>query len=325
LDPRIGNRNVAEIDFDNIYATVAEVEAYFGTSKAVEFSHTFDKEGMSFEETLSSIAKAIHCIAYRQGNMIKLKFEKATENSILLFNHRNKLPGTETRSIRFSNLNDHDGIEFEYVDPTTDLIETLYIPTDQSAINPKKIETLGIRDRLQAYFHAWRAYNRLRYQNMFTEFEATQEANLITTSDRILVADNTRPDIQDGEVLEQDGLVLTLSQDVDLTNYASHTIFLQHTDGTVENLSVSAGTSSNEVVLGQAPKQALSTDPELFAKATYLIVGNTEQSTSAFLVSEKSPKDNFTSTVSAVNYDSRYYQNDLDFDNGIVDSEGNLI
>ena len=325
LDPKIGNRAKAEIDFDNIYSTVQEVEDYFGTSKAVEFNYTFDKENLSFEETLISICKAIHCRPYRQGNQIKINFEKETPDSLLLFNHRNKIPGSETRSLRFGNVNEFDGVELEYTDPTTDLIETFYIPTDKSAINPKKIETLGIRDKLQAHFHAYRAWNKIRYQNLATEFEATQEANLVTIGDRILVADGTRDQIQDGEVVSQNGLELTLSQEVDFTGHASYKIFLQHYDGTVESLDITAGTGADQVILGQAPKQALALDPELFAVTTYLIVGNTEQAFSAFLVSEKSPQGNFTSVVSAVNYDSRYYQNDLDYDNGIVDIDGNLL
>jgi hypothetical protein len=42
----------------------------------------------------------------------------------------------------------------------------------------------------------------------------------------------------------------------------------------------------------------------------------------AFLVSSKSPAARMTSDVRAVNYDARYYANDLDFINGVIGEDG---
>lgn len=324
LDPYIGNRNVAEIDFDSIYDTVSAIETYFGIEKAVEFCYTFDSDNLSFEETISAIASAVYCNAYRRGNVIKLNFEKETPDSTLLFNHRNKLPGTETRTVRFGNQDDNDGVEYEYVDPEDDSIVTFYLPYDKSAVNPKKIESLGVRNKAQAHFHAWRIWNKIRFQNIATEFEATQEADLLVLSDRILNADNTRPGIQDGQVEEQDGLELTLSQNIDFSKYESYSIFIQHYDGTVESISVNEGSLPNKVILATAPKAPLAIEDGLYAKASYLIVGNGETSVSSFLVTEKSPQTNFTSQVRAVNYDDRYYANDSDYKNAIIDEDGDL-
>ncbi len=310
LDPKIGNRNVSEVDFDNVYNTVAEIESYFGTSDAVEFSYTFDSDNISFEETIAAIASAIYCNAYRRGSVIKLSFEKATEDSTLLFNHRNKLPGTETRTVRFGNQDDNDGVEYEWVDPEDDAIVTLYIPEDKSARNPKKIESLGVRNYRQAYFHAWRIWNKIRYQNVATEFEATQEADLLVLSDRILVADNTRPGTQDGEVISQNALSLELSQEITFDVGEDYTIFLQHTDGTVEAIPITAGASSRLVTLAHAPKAPLALDEDFYARAIYQIVGKSSQREQAFLLTEKEPQNNFTSLLRAINYSAEYYFND---------------
>jgi len=325
LDPYIGNRDVSEIDFDNIYDTVAEVEAYFGLEKAVEFNYTFDNENLSFEESASSIATSIFCKAYRRGNVIKLSFEKETEDSTLLFNHRNKLPGTEQRTLRFGNLDNHDGVELEYVDSDDDALVTYYIPADRSAINSKKIETLGIRNKIQAYFHSWRAWNKIQHQNIASEFEATQEADLLILNDRVLVADNTRPGTQDGDVISQNGLELTLSQAYVFDGVQTYTIFLQHADGSVESIGVTAGSTDRIVVLANAPKAPLSLDIEAFARATYQIVGSASTREQAFLVAEKEPQNNFTSVVRTINYSDEYYENDEDYIDGIVDEYGNAV
>ena len=318
LDKHIGNRQAFEIDFDSIYNSLQEVENYFGTSLAAEFCYTFDSDNLSFEETIKSIADAVFCTAYRRGNIIKLSFEKETEDSTLLFNHRNKLPGSETRTVRFGNQDNFDGVSFKYIDPNDDAQVTYYIPEDLSAVNPKEIESLGIRNNVQAYFHAWRIWNKIRYQNVITEFTATQEADLLVNNDRILVADNTRPDTQDGEVISQNVLELTVSQNLNFANDGEHTMFLQLYDGTIESIPVTPGSSLRKVVLSRAPRLPLALDDDLYAKTTFMFVGNSKTKQNAFLVNEKESQSNFTSIVRAANYDSRYYANDKDFINGVV-------
>ncbi len=310
LDRHIGNRLLEEIDVANIQATVAEINEYFGSNQASEFNYTFDTDNVSFEETVASIASAVFCNAYRRGNVIKLKFERATEDSTLLFNHRNKLPGTETRTVRFGNQDDNDGVEYEWVDPEDDAIVTLYIPEDKSAVNPKKIESLGVRNYFQAFSHAWRIWNKIQFQHVATEFEATQEADILVLSDRILVADNTRPGTQDGEVISQNGLSLELSQEIVFDGGETYTIFIQHIDGSVESMPVSAGASSRFVTLSRAPKAPLALDDDFYARALYQIVGNSSKREQAFIMTEKQPQTNFTSAINAINYDFAYYMND---------------
>lgn len=318
-DQFIGRRSDDEIDYENIYDTLVEVEEYFGIEDVVEFNYTFDKDGMSFEETISAIASAVFCNAYRRGNVIKLSFEKETDDSTLLFNHRNKLPGTEQRTIRFGNADDNDGVEYEYVDPSDDAVVTFYLPLDRSAVNPKKIETIGIRSIYQAYFHAWRIWNKMRYQHVAVDFEATQEADLLVIQDRILVADNTRPDTLDGEVSGQNGLELILSQNATFNEDVEYSIFIQHVDGTTESIEITPGSAANRVVLAHAPKAPLALEKELYARATFIIVGSDNTREKAFLVTEKEPQSNFTTQVNAINYDARYYNKDKSYINGEMD------
>ena len=326
MDRKIGNRPKAQIDFDNIYQTINQVQTYFGTADAVRFDYTFDKDNLSFEETLSTIASSVFCTAYRRGNTIKLSFEKETDLSTLLLNHRNKIPGSETRTVNFGLVGDNDGVEYEYVSPEDDAIVTMYLPADQSARNPKKVQSVGVRSKLKAHFHANRIWNKIRYQNMTVECEVTQEAAVLVHMDRVLIADNTRPDTYDGEVVEQNGLVLTLSQPLPNENISINYSFLvQHIDGSVETLNIVGRTSQYSIQLADAPRLPLATNDKLFAKATYWLVRKNEKRPTAFLLTEKDTSDNFTFTVKAMNYDARYYANDSDFKNGIVDGEGNPV
>lgn len=325
LDPKIGNRSVDEIDFDNIYTTIAEIETYFGSELAAEFNYTFDNDNLSFEEIIATVASSVYSNAYRRGNVIKINFEKETDISTLLFNHRNKIPGTETRTVRFGNEGDNDGVEYEYVDSEDDAIITFYLPSDKTAINPKKIESIGIRNKLQAHFHAHRIWNKIQNQNVITEFEATQEADVLVLSDKVLVADNTRPETQDGDVVSQNGLELELSQPVVFVSPQTYNIFLQHTDGTIESIGIIQGSTSYNVVLSNAPKAPLSLDQDAYARATYQIVGSASTREHSFLLTEKEPQTNFTTIVKAINYNSEYYSNDKDLIDDVIDEDGNPV
>jgi hypothetical protein len=213
--------------------------------------------------------------------------------------------------VRFGNLDDHDGVEVEYRDPDNkDQPATIYIPADRSAVNPREIELLGVRSREQGYWHAWRAWNRIQHQNMTLEFHALQEAALVGRNDRVLVADNTRPHTQDGDVISQSALSLELSQPVDLDGGTSYQIFLQLSDGTVESIAITAGVDDYHVTLAQAPRLTLALDPALYARTTYEIVAEGPSRSNAFLITEKEPDDNFTFTLRAVNYSFLYYAND---------------
>lgn len=310
LDPHVGARSSAEVDFDQIYATIDEVVSYFGSEEAAEFCYTFDSDNLSFEETLATVADAVFCTAYRQGSVIRLRFEKRTDDSILLFNHRNKLPGSETRTVRFGNVDEYDGVELEWVDPLDDSVVTFYIPEDKSAVNPKTIESVGIRNFAQASWQAWRAWRKILHQNLTSEFDATAEAAIVISRDRVLVADNTRPDTMDGEVVAQEGLEITLSQPVVLDPEEDYWIFLQNPDGSVYSRAITAGSDDRKVVFGSAPASTLVLEREKFVRTTYTIVRADDPRRDAMLISEVSPKDAFTHSVKAVNYDSRYYLHD---------------
>lgn len=330
LDPAIGNLQPTDLDIATIYAIAGPggtIQNYFAmypdNSLPMQFCHTFDDPAISFEESIHNVATAIFCVAYRRGGLLTLSFEAKTPNSTLLFNHRNKIPKSETRTVTFGTITGNDGINLDYIEPNApnypnvDTTFTLYFPPDKSATNPKKITAIGIRNVSQASALGWRTYYKLIAQSISVQFDCTEEAALLVLQDRILVADNTRQDTQDGEVINQTVLLLDLSQNVVFDGIHNYTIFLQHPDESVEAIPITAGPLANEVLLGHAPSVPCVVDPSNFAKTTYIIVNDSPTRQTAFLVSEKTPKDAKVWEVKAVNYDDVYYAGDHLFSNNV--------
>ena len=256
------------------------------------------------------IASACFCETYRYGNKLRLKFEAPQDNSVLLFNHRNKVPGSEKRTFNLGIDKDYDGVELEYTSPDDDLRVTYAIPENGSARNPLKISTSGIRNHAVAKTRAWREWNKLQHQTESVEFDALDESNLLVRNDRILVADNTSIKTQDGEVDAVDGLTLTLSQDVKMQDGVTYYIHLQLQDATVDMIQCLPGEYMNQLILTRAPLQPLVIDEDRYIKTTYQIVAAQDTSNSAFLLTEASPNDEMTNRLTCINYDARYYTKD---------------
>lgn len=311
LDPYIGNRELSELDVEQIYATVAEVQAYFGIEAAGEFSYTFDKTGMSFEETIAAIASAVFCQAYRRGSVLRLFFERKTEDSALLFNHRNTLPSTETRTTSFGPTEGYDGVEYSYVSPDDDAVVKLYLP-DEGVINPRTIESIGVRHDGQAHLHAWRAWNKILYQHTIMERTCLQEASLLVLGERVLAADSTRAQSQDGQIRHVEGVEIVLSQSVEWKAGGSYRIYVQNSDGQTEAIPITPGRSAFHAVLGRAPRVPLVTSG--VAPTRYIIGQDSgRQHAEPFIVTNLESAEGMTVPLTAINYDDRYYANDGDY------------
>ena len=133
---------MSEIDFDRIYQVVDDIETYFGSDRMAEFNYTLDSNNTSFEELMRMIASATCSHDRRVGRKIYYDLEGADNDPIILFNHRNKAPNSETRAYNLRNSN--DGVELTYVDSDNGWVEkTLKVPNDLIT-NPKRLMALEL-------------------------------------------------------------------------------------------------------------------------------------------------------------------------------------
>ena len=313
LDQYIGRRTSAEVDIAQINAEIAKVNAYFGSDLMSEFNYTIDDDNLSFEEIAGMVASSAFCEPYRFGSLTRLKFEQPQENAVLLFNHRNKVPLTEKRSYTFGVQKDYDGVELEYTSDVDDARVKYIIPEDITPKNPLKITTTGIRNEAQAKVRAWREWNKLRYKYMSCEVEVLDESELLIRNDRILVADNTIVDTQDGEVESVDGLIIQTSQPCTFEAGHDYYIYLQMSDATVDMVPCTAGEDKYHVVLSRPPVQPLVVSDDRYVKTLYTLVRADQTEAQAFMLEELTPQTQMTNTLKASNYDARFYERDHDF------------
>lgn len=310
-DPQIGNDpGRVGIDLTQIYAVQGQLEAW---SAAVgQFNYTFDSDALSFEETISTIANAAFCTAYRQNGLIRMAPDLPQATAVAMYSHRNKRPKSETLTRTFANDGEYDGVELAYMDPETESQETIRLPLGGDYTKLKKVEVPGIRDYTQAWYRANRELNRLRYQRLLLETDTTTDARALLPNARVLIVDNTRFKSYDGEVIAQAGLTLTLSRDVEFLPAAPHSIVLQRRDGTFQSIACTAGATPNQVVLAGAPGEAIVTQqtPEGGIRTIFSFAADSARAAQSYLVQEIGISDGSYIRLGCINYADEYYAAD---------------
>ncbi|MBC67412.1 MAG: hypothetical protein CL492_00665 [Acinetobacter sp.] len=235
------------------------------------------------------VTLAVFCDARRESNQVFFVFEQPRDIPTLLFNHRNKKPESEKRSVSFGVNKDFDGVKIKWHNPADSWSETeIKLPND-NVINAKSLEISGITNEAQAKLLAYRALNKLKHKKRSVEFSAYHEADLVTRNDLILVADDTRPMlVSSGSVIEQDGLYLTLSQPCVLDENETYVIHLQLPNSQADVIQLSQGAHEREVLLARAPTSQLVVEYEgNISCSTYLVTTDTHSKRDLFLITEK--------------------------------------
>lgn len=310
LDPKIGNRQLAELDMDQMSGQVDL--AYAMNPAAPTFNFTLDSDNTSLEETIDMIANAGFCEAYRQNGKIRLSFDRAQAANVAIYTHRNKKPNAETFARTFANDADYDGVEFVYQDPDTLQAESIILPLDGNYTKLKKFEIPGIRNFAQAWLRANREYAKIKGQRITVRTTTTTDARALLPNSRIAIVDNTRFKSFDGEVVGQAGMVLTLSCDVEFAPAVNHSIVLMKRDGTVQSINVTemAG-EPNKVLLQSVPAEAIVTQEGLDGIRTiFSFASDDTRIAQAYLVQELAPADDDYVDITAVNYSDGYYAAD---------------
>lgn len=310
VDPKIGRRSIDEIDINQIYSVnqaVTSMHADAGT-----FNYTFDSDSMSYEETVTTIANAAFCIAYRQNGRIRLAFDQAQAVSTALFTHRNKRPKSDTITRKFASDSEYDGVEFVYQDPDTETSETIILPLTGNYTKLKKFEIAGIRSFSQAWLRANREYYKLIGQRLTLKTDTTGEARALLPNTRIDVADNTRYRTFDGELVRQNGMEVVLSRDVEFYPYENHSLVLIKRDGSLDSIPVSPGSFPNRVILKRPPAEAIVTDygPD-GVRTIFSFSADSARDAMAWMVQEIDQSDPQYVSITAINYSSDYYQMDV--------------
>ena len=307
-DPIVGGITLSAANMDKLLATQAEVESYFGSALAGQFCYTFDSYETTAQDIITTIAEAIFCSASRRGHNIYLDLERPRAGPEMVFTHRSKAPSGEKWTRQFNDKSAYDSLKFSYIDPDTNVKETIQIP-ESGGVKTDTYDSKGIRNYQQAYWHAWRRYQRNSLNRVAVEFTALEEGALAVPGRPISVVKGSRVAPYDGYVISVNGLVVNLSQPVEFTPGEDHSLILKKRDGSVQSVGVTAGANPRQVVMLSAPAESIYTGNDAL-KTEFSFGSDARHSAQMILVSTITPGSNRTVTITGYNYSDGYYEKD---------------
>lgn len=307
-DPIVGGITLSAANMDKLIATQAEVESYFGSALAGQFCYTFDSYETTAQDIITTIAEAIFCSASRRGHNIYLDLERPRAGPEMVFTHRSKAPSGEKWTRQFNDKSAYDSLKFSYIDPDTNVKETIQIP-ESGGVKTDTYDSKGIRNYQQAYWHAWRRYQRNSLNRVAVEFTALEEGALAVPGRPISVVKGSRVAPYDGYVISVNGLVVNLSQPVEFTPGEDHSLILKKRDGSVQSVGVTAGANPRQVVMLSAPAESIYTGNDAL-KTEFSFGSDARHSAQMILVSTITPGSNRTVTITGYNYSDGYYEKD---------------
>lgn len=307
-DPDVGALDLTTANMDKLLAVQSEIESYFGSASAGEFCYTFDDYKTTMQDIVTTIAEAIFCTPYRRGADILLDFERPRIGPEMVFTHRSKTTATEKWTRTFNDAQVYDSLKFSYIDPDTNVKETISIPAE-GGVNTETYDSKGIRNYRQAYWAAYRRYQKNLLKKVTVSFTATEEGIFAMPGRAVSVVKGSRMAPQDGYVIAVNGLTLTLSQPVAFTPGDDHSLILKKRDGGVQSVAVVPGSHDREVVMLSAPQEAIYTGNSAL-KTEFSFGNEARHNAQMILVSTVDPADDRTVKITGINYEADFYKYD---------------
>lgn len=307
-DPDVGALNLTTANMDKLLAVQNEIESYFGSTSAGEFCYTFDDYKTTMQDIVTTIAEAIFCTPYRRGADILLDFERPRMGPEMVFTHRSKTTTSEKWTRTFNDAQVYDSLKFSYIDPDTNVKETISIPAE-GGVNTETYDSKGIRNYKQAYWAAYRRYQKNLLKKVTVSFTATEEGVFAMPGRAVSVVKGSRMAPQDGYIVAVNGLTLTLSQPVTFTPGDEHSLILKKRDGGVQSVAVVPGSHDREVIMLSAPQEAIYTGNSAL-KTEFSFGNEARHNAQMILVSTVDPGDDRTVKITGINYEADFYKYD---------------
>lgn len=310
LDPKIGGRDITELDLNQLLQTQIDIETYFGVSEAGEFNYTFDSTQLTPQEIFYTISNTVFSVPIRIGKVLQVEFEKPQIGPSMVFTHRSKKPGNEVWSRRFKNSSENDGVIFKWQNRETNTQEVIFFPVNRSAINPRTYEIPGIANFQQAQWRAWREFQKLRYSRIGVDVTTTAEGRFVRPSRMISVVKGTRVATFDGYIRSVNGLEIQLSQSIEFTPNDDHFVILKKRDGNIQSIPVIAGIDDRHIVLLEVPDEIIYTGNNAL-KTEFSFGPESRLDGQMILPLTVDPSDKQYVRITGINYDGRYYTFDV--------------
>lgn len=289
--------------------------SYFGGKRELEgFGYTLDQQSQNAEGVIRLLASVAGLNVYREGDAIKLNFERAQDTPLMVFNHTNITPNSMKFSTVLASNREKSGVSFHWRNPEG-IEKIIHIPPNSD--NPTVIKSSGVRNKVQANMLAKRAYARQQLQHTTVEFTALEEASFLLPGDLIQVQDVTYLDSNSGTITQKNGLVIDVMPAPNLSQSGDLWISIQGALKVQRMRCYTKDENGVELPLGKLridrePNEPIRIDSKSSIKTTFTLSTKSDIQSSLYIVEENTGAEKSQRRIKAINY-ADYYSGDYPY------------
>ncbi|CNE41929.1 host specificity factor TipJ family phage tail protein [Yersinia kristensenii] len=307
----IGRQATSTIDLYELYSIAASLP----DSRLGYFDYTFDDEDISLGDRVQTICDAARVIAFMDDGVLSFVRDQKVDFPMASFNRSNMHTDEYSITYDMTMPGGNDGIELEYVSPTTNKKTFIrYRITDsgiveQAAESPVKIKLLGCRNEYQARDRALLEVNRLVHSRIRMACKVFADGEYTYVGMMIQAADSYDENQQAGYIVQRSGDLFNTNENIkfdgdmyvvitDDAGYTSNRYRAYPRDDT------SMGFISS---IPDIPINIWDGD-EVQSPSRYIIATLTELDSTLWTVTEKKPNSDGTTSLTLAEYSDKTYE-----------------
>jgi hypothetical protein len=304
-----GNRPYTDIDFDRdtILAARNKFESVTYNGEKLRFDGVFDQQSTVWEAL--QISLQVGAMApLPLGGQMSIVHDCVKPNRVAMFTDENIVAGSLSIGYDFDKLGEPTGVKVEYRDPVT--FQPAFVTLPAGSLDNQNITLFGCTQQWVAQQHAQLVLNRRARRRKTARFDTELEGLLVRHGDRIAISHTMPRWAQSAQIVEVNGLVLTLSKPLDWTGTGPFKILLRGDNGTVvEVIGVTRGSDDFEMILPGLPSVTIRTREDDM-EASIIAFGSTDKYVTDWVVTSMDHKGD-TVGIECTVYDPGVYDGTL--------------
>ncbi|CNG29685.1 host specificity factor TipJ family phage tail protein [Yersinia kristensenii] len=307
----IGRQAASTIDLYELYSIAASLP----DSRLGYFDYTFDDEDISLGDRIQTICDAARVIAFMDDGVLSFVRDQKVNFPMASFNRSNMHTDEYSITYDMTMPGGNDGIELEYVSPTTNKKTFIrYRVTDaeiveQAAESPVKIKLLGCRNEYQARDRALLEVNRLIHSRIRMACKVFADGEYTYVGMMIQAADSYDENQQAGYIVQRSGDLFSTNESIKFEG-DMYVVITDDEGHTSSRYRAYPRNDTNMGFVSSIPDIPLNIwdGDKVQSPSRYIIATMTELDSTLWTVTEKKPNSDGTTSLTLAEYSDKTYE-----------------